>query len=64
MQSFARWLILCAMLWQAGHLWAATEQEKRLEDSTRVLQAILDTPDNGIPKDLLERSECVGIIPA
>jgi len=56
--------MLCAMLWQAGHLWAATEQEERLEDSTRVLQAILDTPDNGIPKELLERSECVGIIPS
>ncbi|MBI3935135.1 MAG: carboxypeptidase regulatory-like domain-containing protein [Acidobacteria bacterium] len=64
MHSIRRGLLVCLVLGQAGFLLAATEQEERLEDSTRVLQAILDTPDSGIPRDLLEKSECIGIIPS
>jgi lipid-binding SYLF domain-containing protein len=48
----------------AQRLFAETEQEERLHDATRVLQEILDTPDSGIPKDLLDKSVCIGIIPS
>src|SRR3972149_12123490 len=48
----------------AGTGWAATKQEERLEDAHRVFQQIMDTPDRGVPQDLLARAACVGIIPS
>ncbi|OFV91068.1 MAG: hypothetical protein A3H28_04200 [Acidobacteria bacterium RIFCSPLOWO2_02_FULL_61_28] len=48
----------------AGTGWAATKQEERLEDAHRVFQQIMDTPDKGVPQDLLARAACVGIIPS
>jgi lipid-binding SYLF domain-containing protein len=47
-----------------GTAWGATEQEERLERSIQVLREIMDAPDSSIPRDLLARSECVGIIPS
>ena len=43
---------------------AASKQEERLEDARQVLQQIMDTPDKGVPQDLLARAACVGIIPS
>jgi SH3 domain-containing YSC84-like protein 1 len=37
-------------------------EQKRLEDAGRVLKEILDIPDD-IPKDLLDRAECVIVLP-
>jgi lipid-binding SYLF domain-containing protein len=44
---------------------AATDNdtEKRIRESSTVLHEILDAKDKGIPEDLLERAQCVGIIP-
>jgi lipid-binding SYLF domain-containing protein len=39
-----------------------TKEQKRLEASGQVLKEILDIPD-GIPKDLLNKAECVVVIP-
>jgi lipid-binding SYLF domain-containing protein len=64
MAIVGRLLLACCAVFQAGILFAATEHEERLEDSRRVLQEILDTPDNTIPTDLLEKCECIGIIPS
>jgi len=64
MHSIRRVVLILALLGQSATVWAASEQEERLEASTEVLQAILDTPDNGIPKELLDRSACIGIIPS
>jgi SH3 domain-containing YSC84-like protein 1 len=64
MRSILGLLLGASMIFQAGYLLAATEQEERLDDSTRVLREILNTPDNGIPTDLLEKAECIGIIPS
>lgn len=44
--------------------WSASKQEERLGQANEVLQQIMDTPDKGIPKDLLERSVCIGIFPS
>jgi lipid-binding SYLF domain-containing protein len=38
-------------------------EEKRLENSGRVLKEILDIPDD-IPADLLDKAECVAIFPS
>jgi SH3 domain-containing YSC84-like protein 1 len=37
-------------------------EQKRLQDAGTVLKEILDIPDN-IPKDLLDRAECVIVLP-
>lgn len=52
------------LLLAAGTLCAATaKQEERLEDARNTFQQIMDTPDKGIPQDLIARSACIGIIP-
>ena len=43
---------------------AAFAKEPQLEKATNVLNEIMETPDRGIPHDLLERSVCVGIVPS
>lgn len=48
----------------AGPAWGAGKQEERLEDARLVFQQIMDTPDKGIPEDLLHRAACIGIIPS
>jgi lipid-binding SYLF domain-containing protein len=35
----------------------------RTQNAARVFQEIMDTPDKGIPHDLLEKAKCVAIIP-
>jgi SH3 domain-containing YSC84-like protein 1 len=43
---------------------AAFARETQLEKAGNVLQEVMDTPDKGIPHDLLEKSVCVGIVPS
>jgi lipid-binding SYLF domain-containing protein len=43
-------------------LFADTSAE-RLDESTTVLKEIMSAPDNGIPQDLLEKANCVIIVP-
>ena len=42
---------------------ADTKHKQRLEDATTVMKEILASPDEGIPHSLLERANCVAIIP-
>lgn len=45
---------------------AASDRGKdveRLRKAEAVLEAMLESPDKGIPKELLERAECVGVFP-
>lgn len=39
------------------------DELKRLERATEVFNEIMRTPDKGIPNDLLDRAECVAIVP-
>lgn len=57
-------LILISTL-GATSVWCESlhETEKRIRESGTVLTEILDAKDKGIPEDLLEKSQCVGIIP-
>ena len=62
-------VIVCAMVLAAG----ANAQEMRgkntkegasqAEKSAKVLNEIMATPDKGIPRDLLEKAECVLVFP-
>jgi lipid-binding SYLF domain-containing protein len=40
-----------------------SKEARRLENATFVINEIMQTPDNGIPRDLLDRAVCVGIVP-
>jgi len=39
------------------------DEVKRLQRATEVFSEIMKTPDKGIPGDLLDKCECVGIVP-
>ena len=55
-------LALCFVLGSAA-LDAASKQHERLENCGVVMQEILDVPDN-IPQELLEKAECVIVVPS
>lgn len=42
----------------------ASKQEERLQNAQEVFQQIMDTPDKGIPQDLLARAACIAVIPS
>jgi len=47
----------------AGLLFAQSDHEKRLVEAAEVLQEVMDTPDKGIPQDLLDKAQCAVIVP-
>src|SRR5262245_28701063 len=42
---------------------ATSKESEKLHRAQEVLQASLDAPDRGIPRNALEKAECVGIFP-
>src|ERR1700752_1225228 len=61
-----RYLIGAVCITLAGGLVSArklNKEQKRLEECGVVMQEVLDVPDN-IPHDLLEKAECVIVIPS
>ncbi|HET9531760.1 MAG TPA: hypothetical protein VFQ92_15485, partial [Blastocatellia bacterium] len=40
-----------------------SDEVQRLRRATEVFREIMRTPDKGIPEDLLDRAECVAIVP-
>jgi len=61
------WIMLVAgtaIMATATGLWAQEENpDHRLRAAADVLQEMLGAPDKGIPRDLLEKAQCVIIIP-
>jgi len=55
-------LALCLVMASAS-VGAANKEESRLENSGVVLEEVLGVPDN-IPQELLEKAECVIVIPS
>src|SRR5436305_4044904 len=47
----------------AGSMYANEGTANRLKESAEVLTEIMATPDKGIPKELLENSSCIVIVP-
>jgi lipid-binding SYLF domain-containing protein len=45
-------------------LCAQEKEAERLKESYTVMKEILGTPDKGIPRDLLDKSECVVVFPS
>jgi lipid-binding SYLF domain-containing protein len=44
-------------------LHAASDAPKRLDDAADMLTEIMSAPDKGIPQDLLEKAQCVVLVP-
>ena len=44
-------------------LHAAGDAAKRLDDSAEMLTEIMSAPDKGIPQDLLQKAQCVVLVP-
>lgn len=42
---------------------AAAEPAEKLQAAEKVLEASVNAPDGGIPRDLLSKAECVGVFP-
>src|SRR5579862_9145383 len=55
--------IFAALAISATGLVAAENAADRLSDAASVFHEIMGTPDKGIPQDLLNRAECVVIVP-
>lgn len=47
----------------AGLLCASESAATRLNSSKEVLTEVMGTPDKAIPRDLLEKSQCIAIVP-
>ena len=59
-----KYLVAAAFLTlAAGAVYAANKEQKRLENCGVVMQEVVNVPDN-IPKELLEKAECVIVIPS
>ena len=56
-------VLICTIVLIGVPALARDKEDKRLENSGRVLKEILDIPDD-IPADLLNKAECVAIFPS
>jgi hypothetical protein len=56
---------LSLVLWGTARVGLADDkQAERLEKSAEVMTDIMRTPEKGIPRDLMDKSVCVGVIPS
>ena len=58
--------MLLAMTALSGLVFAGdpmADSAKRIHAAADVFQEIMSTPDRGIPRDLIEKAQCIGIVP-
>lgn len=56
--------VACVLLAGAPFAQAESDQAKQLEKANIVINQIMQTPESGIPSDLLNKAVCVGIVPS
>jgi len=59
-------LIFATILLSAGPIAGASDRQNdndRMQRAAQVFKEIMDTPDKGIPHDLLDSAKCIAIIP-
>jgi len=59
-----QYLIAALCLCVAIPALAQSKEDERLTSSYDVMRAVLDMPDKGIPRDLLNKAECVVVFPS
>jgi SH3 domain-containing YSC84-like protein 1 len=55
---------LACLVFSVATLMGANSQAEQLHKATNVLNEIMQTPDKGIPSDLLDKAVCVGVVPS
>lgn len=55
---------LMMFVWFLTPLCAQKKESERLKESYNVMKEILGTPDKGIPRDLVDKAECVVVFPS
>lgn len=59
-------MVLLAMLGVGTLCWAGSGRQDatdRLDNAAKVLNAIMNAPDQGIPQEVLENAKCVAVVP-
>jgi len=56
-------VIAVCVSFAAGAVYAATKEQKRLENCGAVMQEVLNIPDN-LPRQVLDKAECVIVFPS
>jgi len=59
-----RWFVLALCFFWAMATFAQQHEQERLKASYEVLHDVLGMPDKGIPTDLLNKAECVIVVPS
>ena len=59
-----RWFTVTLCVCLTLPLVAQQKEQDRLRESNTVMKEILGTPDKGIPRDLLNKAECVVVFPS
>ena len=62
-KSFLAPVVLISIASTAALAADRSDEVKRLQRATEVFSEIMKTPDKGIPADLLDKCECVAIVP-
>jgi lipid-binding SYLF domain-containing protein len=57
-------IVAAAILATPALAGSEASQSARFAEATQVLTASVNAPDKGIPKEFLERAECVGVFPS
>jgi len=57
-------VFLCAGLSAAALASGTSREAERLQRAAEVITEVMGTPEKGIPKDLLKKAVCVGVIPS
>jgi SH3 domain-containing YSC84-like protein 1 len=63
MKSLVAQILLLLLVSSAAIAADRGDEVKRLRRATEVFQEMMKTPDKGIPQDLLDKSECIGVVP-
>jgi SH3 domain-containing YSC84-like protein 1 len=61
-----KFMLLVALLSLTSLGWASSvrqEAVERLDNAAKVLHEIMETPDKGIPEEILEGARCVAVVP-
>lgn len=62
-----KWAVVLAVATATTALWAASSDKQddiaRLSAAAQVFQQIMQTPDKGIPAEILEGAQCIAIVP-
>src|SRR5579872_270725 len=58
-----RFLVLMVTLCTSAVTFAAQTAAERIQDATEVFNDVMATPDKSIPQDLIDKAQCVLIVP-